>query len=421
MAEWLRVAVIGLAMTSLGASYETPNFRIEAPTVEIAKKVGAAAEASREELATLWFGRALPRWSARCQVTVVVGAKLGAGGSTKFRFDNGHVFGWRMRVQGSLERILDSVIPHEVNHTILACYFRRPVPRWADEGAASLMEHASEQQHQIDLVNRLMHEGRRIPLRMLLNIAEYPRDMKQVMALYAEGYSLTEYLIQLGGRKQFLRFLDDAHHRSWDSAVQSFYELGSIEKLEENWTRWVLAGSPRLDGKPELILAAGENSSSGSRNRVSGAASSTRLETDPNEVVRSQTPEAHSPVRPMAVTPARTPGLARIQRSTASSTAVRAPSPFDVSRTEHTPADLQSSPALVPLTLTPVQRQSQSVRIQLAMPERFPVPMVSEETAFGRRFRETHLRMPSEQQPIEKRSAAWTQFPRRTGSPFDGE
>lgn len=411
MAGWFRLTVIALAMTSLGASHQTPNFSIEAPTLAIAKRVGAAAETSRVDLAVLWFGHELPRWSARCSITVVVGKNLGAGGSTKFRFDDGHVFGWRIRVQGSLERILDSVIPHEVNHTILACYFRRPVPRWADEGAASLMEHESEQQHQINLVNRLMHEGRRIPLRMLVNIAEYPRDMKQVMALYAEGYSLTKYLIQLGGRKKFLRFLDDAHHRSWDAAVMSFYEMPSLEKLEQDWSRWVLAGSPSMNGKPEQRLASRDPSTARSRNgvvRTSGTGHS-------GGVVRSQTPEP--PTRTMAATVAltRTPRLARILRTTSGSTQVRAPAPFGTTR----PAPASTSTrtgrtsAVVPLMLTPIaKRQPASRPVDLTMPERFSVPTVSEESAFGGRFQETHIRVRSQPKPsVSRGNSSWAQFP----------
>ncbi len=33
-----------------------------------------------------------------------------------------------MEVIGTPERILDSVLPHEVTHTILATYFGRPLP-----------------------------------------------------------------------------------------------------------------------------------------------------------------------------------------------------------------------------------------------------------------------------------------------------
>ena len=49
-----------------------------------------------------------------------------------------------MNIQGSRERVLDSVVPHEVTHTIFASYFRCPLPRWADEGACTTMEDQSE-------------------------------------------------------------------------------------------------------------------------------------------------------------------------------------------------------------------------------------------------------------------------------------
>src|SRR5688572_5171144 len=105
--------------------YRTANFVVTAPTDEIAEQVGKTAEFYRDYLAEQWLGKRLPRWYKPCTISVKVG-QMGAGGATTFSFDRGEVFGWRMTVQGSLERILDSVIPHEVNHTIFACHFRRP-------------------------------------------------------------------------------------------------------------------------------------------------------------------------------------------------------------------------------------------------------------------------------------------------------
>ena len=137
----------------------------------------------RRELAMAWLGHELPNWYSPCPVMVKVG-QMGAGGYTSFSFDRGHtgemeVFGWNMVVQGSLERVLDSVIPHEVSHTIFACNFRRPLPRWADEGAATLAEHESEKHRQLLMVNQILHTSQRIPLRELLSMKEYPKDRKR--------------------------------------------------------------------------------------------------------------------------------------------------------------------------------------------------------------------------------------------------
>ena len=104
---------------------------------------------------------------------------MGAGGETKFQFIGKEVVNWDMYVQGSVDRILDSVLPHEVNHTIFACHYRRPLPRWADEGAATLFEHRSEQLKQLGLLNQVIKSEREfIPMGRLLQLKEYPKGYR---------------------------------------------------------------------------------------------------------------------------------------------------------------------------------------------------------------------------------------------------
>ncbi|MCF6286191.1 MAG: hypothetical protein L3K26_13515, partial [Candidatus Hydrogenedentes bacterium] len=116
------------AGTTQAASFRTPNFIVNAQSPEFAKRVGTAAEQFRKELSVMWTGKEMKNWSAPCPINVKVG-QIGAGGATTFSFHNGEVFGWKMNIQGSEIRILDSVLPHEITHTILACRFRRPLPR----------------------------------------------------------------------------------------------------------------------------------------------------------------------------------------------------------------------------------------------------------------------------------------------------
>lgn len=254
--RWL-IIVVGPAL--LGAGYRTDNFVVEAPTPEMAKQIGLAAEHYRRELAVEWLGKELPRWAAPCPVRVKVG-QIGAGGETRFSFfPNGRgsaeVANWDMRIQGSLERILDSVLPHEVSHTIFACHFRRPLPRWADEGAATLAEHESERRRQVLTVNQVINTRRRIPFKNLLNIKEYPPDMQDIMTLYAEGYSLAELLVQEGGRSRYLRFLTDANRDGWDKAINAHYGYRGIDELEQRWHGWVMAGCPEIELPKGQMLA----------------------------------------------------------------------------------------------------------------------------------------------------------------------
>jgi len=240
-----------------GGSYSSPNFVVTASTAEFAKEVALTAERFREQLAREWLGHTLPRWYSRCKVSVTVG-QIGAGGATTFTFAAGEVFGWNMKVQGTPERILDSVIPHEVSHTVFASYFRRPLQRWADEGAASLVEHESERHRQQLLLHQVFSTPQRIPLTRLISMKDYPADMASVLTLYAEGYSLAEYLVQSGGetgKARFLRFLKDANDHDWNYAIRANYGLPDVGSLEQRWTNWVLAGSPDIEPARTAMIA----------------------------------------------------------------------------------------------------------------------------------------------------------------------
>lgn len=235
-----------LVRAAAGASFATPNFVAHASDPQTAEQVARTAEYFRKVLALEWTGSELPKWHAPCPIQVMVGS-MGASGSTTFTFEGGQVHSWDMRVYGSLERVLDSVVPHEVCHTIFASKFRRPLPRWADEGAATLVEHPSERLRQVDLLNRVFERRQQMPLKTLFEIREYPSDPEQLYTLYAEGYSLAEFLVQrtgTEGKRVYLDFLEDALDGNWDAAIQEYYGYESVQDLEQGWGKWVMAGSP---------------------------------------------------------------------------------------------------------------------------------------------------------------------------------
>lgn len=240
------------ATVSLAATVRTPNFVVNAPTAEFAKQVGEAAEIYRRELATDWLGAPLPgNWEHPCPISVVVGA-MGAGGKTTFNFQNGEVYGWKMEVKGSEQRILDSVLPHEINHTIFASHFRRPLPRWADEGAASLIEHESERNQLRQIHSRAINTRRKIALRNLLEIKQYPNDQQELLTLYAEGHSLADYLIQRSGKREYIRLMEVAYDRGWETALKTIYGYNGVDSLEREWDQWVVQGSPQTPRGTQL-------------------------------------------------------------------------------------------------------------------------------------------------------------------------
>lgn len=226
------------------AGYKTTNFVVSAPSPQLAKEIGDTAEHYRKELAIEWVGKEMPPWARPCPINARVAPNLGAGGATSFVFDRGEVFDWRMNIQGSRERILDSVLPHEVTHTIFASHFRQPLPRWADEGACTTVEHRSEVAKQERMLIDFLKTRRGIPFSQMFAMKEYPSD---VMPLYSQGHSVSQWLIEQHGRQEFLEFLRDGmEDDNWPRAVRSHYGYENLFAMQNTWLDWVKAGRPQL-------------------------------------------------------------------------------------------------------------------------------------------------------------------------------
>ena len=297
--RWISGLIFSLLLVraAAGASFATPNFVAHAADPQVAEQVARTAEYFRKILANEWTGAELPQWATPCPIQVTVGT-MGASGSTTFTFENGQVHSWDMRVRGSLERVLDSVVPHEVCHTIFASKFRRPLPRWADEGAATLVEHPSERLRQVDLLNRVFGKRQQMPLQTLFAIREYPANPEDLYTLYAEGYSLAEFLVQrtgAEGKRVYLDFLGEALTSGWDTAIEKHYGFASVAELEQHWGKWVMAGSPSLPREAQYAL----NATPASRGQAARTRQLTAT-TDPagreDVVIRSQSPQAFAPL-----------------------------------------------------------------------------------------------------------------------------
>jgi hypothetical protein len=234
----------------MGASYRTTNFIVSAPTAQIAQQIGQAAEYYRKEKALQWLGHEMPAWGQPCPLNVKV-TMNGPGGFTSFVFDRGQILKQEMNIEGPLDRLLASVLPHEVTHTVFAYKFRQPVPRWADEGGSVLSEDDEERLRHDRLVRRHLNEGRAFPLRRLFTLQNYPARMDEVGCMYAEGFSMANYLVNTSDRQTFLNFVGHGMTRGWDSAVQTYYRYKSVEELEQAW----LAELRRTKGRPDAVLA----------------------------------------------------------------------------------------------------------------------------------------------------------------------
>ncbi len=217
-----------------GATYRSANFVVEAKTPEIARRVAEHAELCRATIAQAWLGHELPDWKTPCPIRVRLTAGE-AGGLTSFGFHQGRVSDQTMTVEGRLDRILASALPHEVTHTIFAAYFGGPMPRWADEGASLLSEDLIERRRHDRIAVDLLARRGEMPLARLFRVENYPRDL---MGFYGQGYSVSRFLIEMGGRRRFLEFVRDGMSHGWDTAARTHYQLADVRELDRAWRSW---------------------------------------------------------------------------------------------------------------------------------------------------------------------------------------
>ena len=190
------------------------------------------AEVYRNQLAVFWTGKPLRgNWYKPCVVTITNESEgIGAGGATTFAFDRGEVFGWQMSIQGSRARLLDSVIPHEVNHTIFASVARRPLPRWLDEGCSSLFEHQTEHARLRTHAKQCMDSEASAFRRF--DSTEYPKGGEGIMAIYGTGFTLVEWLLDQQGVETLFQFTMDKRLPS--QKFQEYYGM----TVSEAWSKW---------------------------------------------------------------------------------------------------------------------------------------------------------------------------------------
>ena len=228
------VLIVVSIVASMGASHRTTNFIVEAGDPQVAQLVGKWAEYYRREKAILWLGQEMPTWQQPCSLTVIANMDLPKG-VTSFNFLPSLTM--VMRIEGQLDRLIASVLPHEITHTVFAYHFRCPLPRWADEGGAVLSEDPAERDRHDQLTRNILNNGQQYSVRQLVGMKQYPERMNELMCLYAQGFSLADYLVKCRDYRTFLAFVGEGMHSGWDVAAQSYYGHRSVEEMEQAWLK----------------------------------------------------------------------------------------------------------------------------------------------------------------------------------------
>jgi hypothetical protein len=296
LAATLVVACVAGVPTAL-AQYTTTNFVVVAPDPAFARQVGDLAETYRKKLAIQWLGHELDDWSERCPIRVDLAQY--AGGETSFAFTRdasgrSAPFAWQMKVFGPADRILDSVLPHEVTHTIFATYFGRPLPRWADEGACTTVEHTVEREKNHRMLIEFLTTGRGIPFNRMFAMTQYPDD---ILPLYAQGHSLARYLLMQRGHQHFVNYIEEGMRRevpgrqpqTWSEVTKDFYGYDDLSDLQVSWVAWV------RDGCPDLGLASTDAPSDGAEALATTSASELPVDAPASPIASEWTTDTVAP------------------------------------------------------------------------------------------------------------------------------
>ena len=78
----------------------------------------------------------------------------------------------------------------------------------------------------------ILAQQRQFPLRKFFGMEQYPAD---IPCLYAQGHSVSGFLVAAKGHKSFLSFVQTGLEADWDKAAREHYGYQSVEQLERAW------------------------------------------------------------------------------------------------------------------------------------------------------------------------------------------
>lgn len=252
---WPRVLVV--------EEFAAAGFRVEAgEDPDLARRIAREAQRLLSELSREWLARPPPDLEddpIRIRYALYPPGHSGGGGETTYVVGRSGPGGFAMSLRGDRETLLDSILPHELLHVLLALEAGDKVPHAINEGPPSTVESEATQEAAYDRPLRLaLRTGRLFSLRdLLLSRTTYPVG-DRVFVFYGQANSLAHFLIEKGGggtagRREIVRFMKSgARSGDWDAAFRGHYGLDAAG-VELEWRTWMLRGRPH--GAPPAKLS----------------------------------------------------------------------------------------------------------------------------------------------------------------------
>lgn len=230
--------VVAIAQPAFGAALaHSDNFLVVAPDRQAAEAVLAAAEQHRRDLAVEWLGEELPPSVGMTVIHVEFSDQADKG--LAWPIDTPARSLHKLWLVGRPEKVVGATLRHEITHIVLATQFPGRLPAWADEGAASLQDDPERRAVRSRLLAWWAETGNWPRLEAVFAKSTIsPGDQ----ASYAVAASLTEFLLNRGGKARFLRFAMDGKAAGYPAALMHHYQIAGIGALETQWQQWVRQG-----------------------------------------------------------------------------------------------------------------------------------------------------------------------------------
>jgi tetratricopeptide (TPR) repeat protein len=233
---------------------ESANFRIfHKQSRALVEKAAQVMERTRTTMAQKWFGRAEEPWNPKCDVFLhatamdycqITRQSPDSPGHASIEQEKGgtRVLTRRMDMHCDNPQMLETVLPHETTHVVLAGKFGPgQVPRWADEGMAVLTEPPEKVSMHRRNLTRCRQEGQLFAVRDLMQLGNYPAAQR-ISAFYAQSVSLVDFLSRQRGPVVFAQFLRDGLREGYEPALTRYYGFRDFADLEQRWSQQELAG-----------------------------------------------------------------------------------------------------------------------------------------------------------------------------------
>jgi hypothetical protein len=229
----LAFALIAIPSLALGAGLaHSENFIVVGPEDAQAEEVLARAEQLRGELAREWLDAELPPGVGRTIINVRIS-------ETENR-----AFTWpidcpqrkfhKVWLTGSEER-LPALMGHEIVHVVLRTRYGDRLPKFFEEGIASLEDDARRAETRRGILRWYADTGQWPRLAAALGAEAISPDDQSAYTLAA---SVTEYLLARGDKQTLLAFALDGKETGFDRALREHYGIGSVDELETAWRAW---------------------------------------------------------------------------------------------------------------------------------------------------------------------------------------